>query len=94
MDILRKKGQSSLELSLAVVFLFVFFLGSFHIFYWLNRRLAFRQQDYEVNQTYGRVAAGSPDSKTVVLPREIGGKDEEETKKRYAPLDANPYKSY
>ncbi len=50
-----KKGQSSLEMAIAFVAVFILLLGSARIFVWLNQRMVTRQEAYE--QT--RIAAAS-----------------------------------
>ena len=44
---IRLKSQSILELTLALVAVFILILGTVKIFVWLNRRMALRQQAYE-----------------------------------------------
>ena len=47
---LFKKAQSSLELVVALVAVFILLLGSVKIFVWLNGRMALRQQGYEASR--------------------------------------------
>ncbi len=55
----NRKAQSTLELALAIVGIFILLLGSLKIFFWANNRFIMRQEDYENSPDYGRVKAGS-----------------------------------
>jgi len=52
---LTKKGQSTLELTAALIVLMILLVGAAKIFVWLNERMAYRQSEYERT----RVQAGS-----------------------------------
>ncbi|MDD5019649.1 MAG: hypothetical protein PHH75_04615 [Candidatus Omnitrophica bacterium] len=52
---LPKKGQSTLELTAALIVLMILLVGAARIFVWLNERMAWRQSEYENT----RVTAGS-----------------------------------
>lgn len=49
------KGQSSLELTVALIAAFILLLGTVKLFVWVNERMVLRQEDYEAT----RVAAAS-----------------------------------
>lgn len=42
-----KKAQSSLELAVSLVCVFVLFLGILKVFVWINSRMVMRQQAYD-----------------------------------------------
>lgn len=48
-------GQSTLELTVAMIAVFILLLASVKLFVWVNERLVLRQEDYEAT----RVAAAS-----------------------------------
>lgn len=58
----KRKGQASLELTVALIAIFVLCFGSVKIFTWLNERMVLRQEGYEAT----RVAAGSDSPGTEV----------------------------
>ena len=51
----NRKGQSSLEMTVALIAVFVLCFGSVNMFIWLNERMVLRQEGYEAT----RVAAAS-----------------------------------
>ncbi|MBU3934116.1 hypothetical protein KKD20_06880 [Patescibacteria group bacterium] len=51
----RNKAQSTLEITVALIAVFILFLGSVKIFVWVNERMVLRQEAYEKT----RVSAGS-----------------------------------
>lgn len=53
-----KRAQSTLEITVALVAVFIFLLGTVKIFVWVNEQMVLRQRDYENDPVYGRVAAG------------------------------------
>ena len=58
----RKTGQASLELAASLVAVFILLFGALQVFLWVNKRLAQRQQDYEVK----RVEAANSSSEVQV----------------------------
>ena len=52
---MKKNAQSSMEVSAALIAVFILVIGSARIFSWVNKRMVMRQQKYEST----RVAAGS-----------------------------------
>lgn len=52
---LMEDGQTTLELTAALIILMMFLVASARIFVWLNERIVYRQHQYETT----RVAAGS-----------------------------------
>ncbi len=50
-----RNGQSTLELTVALVAVFILLLGTVKIFVWVNEQMVLRQEDYEAT----RVAAAS-----------------------------------
>ncbi len=50
------KAQAAIEFSLALIVLFIFLLGAFRLFVWLNRNLVYRQENYAAT----RRLAGDP----------------------------------
>ena len=52
---LFKRGQSTLELTVAMIAVFILLLSSVKIFVWVNQRMVLRQEDFEQS----RVAAAS-----------------------------------
>jgi hypothetical protein len=52
---IEEAGQSTLELTAALIVLMILLVGAAKIFVWLNERMAYRQSEYERT----RVQAGS-----------------------------------
>ncbi len=57
------RGQSSLEMTAAVIMVLLMLVAAVRIFAWLNRRIIYRQEDYEAT----RIAAGSMPHETVTF---------------------------
>ncbi len=57
----RGRGQSSLEMTAALIMVLLMLVAAVRIFAWLNRRIIYRQEDYEAS----RIAAGSMPHQTV-----------------------------
>ena len=55
-------GQATLEVTVALIAVFILLLGTTQIFFWLNERMVLRQKAYESS----RVAAGSSSSEIQV----------------------------
>ena len=51
----RGRGQSSLEMTAALIMVLLLLVAAVRIFAWLNRRIIYRQEDYEAT----RIEAGS-----------------------------------
>ncbi len=51
----RGRGQSSLEMTAAMIMVLLMLVAAVRIFTWLNRRIIYRQADYEAT----RIQAGS-----------------------------------
>jgi len=49
---LENKGQATLELTVSLIFVMLFLVGSIKIFLWLNESMVNRQVDYEANRSY------------------------------------------
>ena len=52
---MTEKGQSTMEVGIALIVVILFLLASLKIFLWLNNRMVWRQQEYERT----RINAGS-----------------------------------
>jgi hypothetical protein len=64
------RAQATLELAVAMVCVWLLVFGIFRVFFWLNQRLVYRQEDYEGTggtAKYGRVAAGKSRGSSVDL---------------------------
>jgi len=57
---MRRDGQASLEMTLAMIGALLLLFGALKVFIWINRRIVLRQQRYEAT----RVVAGSSNSVT------------------------------
>lgn len=70
--LVEKRGQVTLEMTLALACVFLLLMGTFKVFFWVNQRLVLRQEDYESrgnnSAEYGRVKAGSA-SEEVSIPK-------------------------
>jgi len=47
----EKKAQASLEMSVAIAGVVVFFVAVINLFFWLNERLVLRQERYDGSRT-------------------------------------------
>jgi len=59
----RGRGQSSLEMTAALIMVLLLLVAAVRIFAWLNRRIIWRQRDYEAT----RIQAGSMPHHDVVF---------------------------
>ncbi|MDO9574698.1 MAG: hypothetical protein Q7I94_06850 [Candidatus Contubernalis sp.] len=57
-----KRAQVSLELAASLVVVFILLFGALQVFFWMNKSLVQRQQDYETQ----RVTAGNSGSEVQV----------------------------
>lgn len=48
-----KRGQASLEMTVALIGALLLLLGSFKVFLWVNERIVSRQQSYEATRAGG-----------------------------------------
>ncbi len=72
----KRKGQATLELSVAIICLILLFVATVKIFLWLNKTMVTRQGDYERGVT-GRVQASNSNATEPVQVNET----------QYQPLD-------
>jgi len=57
----RGRGQSSLEMTVGMIMVLMMLVAAVRIFAWINRRLIYRQEDYEAS----RISAGSQSHEAV-----------------------------
>jgi hypothetical protein len=77
------RGQSSLEMSAALILVLILLVGAVKLFLWLNASLVYRQSDYEKS----RVAAGSTPLTGVSLTSQSDTKGVEVDESAYPKLD-------
>lgn len=72
----RQNGQTTLEMTAALVVLMMLLVASARIFVWVNERIVYRQSQYEND----RIAAGSETLTTVDLfDNEMRGREVDES---------------
>jgi len=58
-------GQVTLELALAIICVIILFWASAKFFFWINKSMVTREQNYESSPTDGRAKAGTWGNKEI-----------------------------